>query len=335
VIDKITVLEGRNMSNFASGGDTTSGRPSARDSSATATTINPSDHFDAEIGARPHRFGGDNGDSTAAGDMASHGRSKAVGQTLRRRISRLHIASGAGTTDLIKIGCAFGALKVAYRVTAQMQGAPDIAIESMVSNKYRFAYCGVPKVATKSIRGALRAPEIGAFSVNRRLAELAADGSPYQSYYKFSFIRNPWSRVVSCYRDKIQILRPTAIGKLSILAKHPGLSPGLPFDAFIQWLCSAEGGDQCADRHWISQHKFVTDAIGRVICDFVGKLENIEAHFQAVCDAIRMPPIKLPHGNRSNYDKDPYSYRDFYTSRTRKLIGQRYERDVELFKYIF
>ncbi|MGE0118043.1 MAG: sulfotransferase family 2 domain-containing protein [Dongiaceae bacterium] len=260
------------------------------------------------------------------------------GRALRKRISRYHIAEGDGPIDRIKIGCAFGTLKAAYWITALVQDRrkADLDFPSIVSNKYRFAFCGIPKVATKSIRAALlRSPEIAAFTVNRGAVALAAEGDPYRHHYRFSFVRNPWSRVVSCYRDKILIQRSTVIGKIAIIADHPGLSPSLPFDAFVEWLCSEEGSDRCADRHWMSQHKFLMDAAGSIVCDFVGRLENIETDFKTVCDAVCLPPIKLPHGNRSTDGQGPYGYRDIYNDRTRKLVGQRYERDVDAFKYVF
>jgi hypothetical protein len=259
------------------------------------------------------------------------------GHRLRRRIYRYRIASGDGPIDRIKIGCAFGVLKAANWVDALVQERRGhLATTCIVSDKYRFVFCGIPKVGTRSFREALASPEIAAFRVARgRTALLAADGdSPYQFHYKFSFVRNPWSRTVSCYRDKVQILQPTTIGKLSIIAKHPGLCPGLPFDAFVEWLCSPEGSDRFADLHWMSQYKFITTDAGRIICDFVGRLESIEADLKTVCDAVGLPAIKLAHYHRSNYE-DMCSYRDYYNDLTRKLIEQRYECDVEMFKYVF
>jgi hypothetical protein len=196
---------------------------------------------------------------------------------MRRRVSRYRIASADGPIDRIKIGCVFGIIKGAYWFTAAAQGRKaDLAFASIVSDKHQFAFCGVPKVATKSIRAALlRTPEIAAFAVDRNAAALAAEDSPYRFYHRFSFVRNPWSRVVSCYCQKIMIQPETVVGQLSIIAKHPGLFPGLPFDDFVDWLCSEEGSDQCADRHWMSQHIVLADGDGSIVCDFVGRLENL------------------------------------------------------------
>jgi chondroitin 4-sulfotransferase 11 len=256
---------------------------------------------------------------------------------MRRRVSRYRIASADGPIDRIKIGCVFGIIKGAYWFTAAAQGRKaDLAFASIVSDKHQFAFCGVPKVATKSIRAALlRTPEIAAFAVDRNAAALAAEDSPYRFYHRFSFVRNPWSRVVSCYCQKIMIQPETVVGQLSIIAKHPGLFPGLPFDDFVDWLCSEEGSDQCADRHWMSQHIVLADGDGSIVCDFVSRLENLEVDFKTVCEELRLPPIKLPHGNRSRYYQGLHSYRELYNERTRKLIGRRYERDVDTFKYTF
>jgi hypothetical protein len=125
-------------------------------------------------------------------------RTMASGLSMRRRVSRCRIASADGPIGRIKIGCVFGILKGAYWITAAAQGRKaDLAFASIVSDKYQFAFCGVPKVATKSIRAALlRTPEIAAFAVDRNAAALAAEDSPYRFHHRFSFVRNPWSRVV-------------------------------------------------------------------------------------------------------------------------------------------
>ena len=255
--------------------------------------------------------------------------------TLRRRVSRYYVATGSGPVDRIKIDCVFGALKAAYWVAGIRRGGgpADLAVPSVASDNFRILFCGIPKVASRSISTMLfGSPAIAAFPVHRHLAMLAAEGGPYRSHFKFSFVRNPWSRIASCYCDKILILQSTGVGKLSIMAKHPGLFPGMAFDAFVDWLCSA-GGDQCADRHWMSQHKFVSDDNGRVVCDFVGKLENMESDFKTVRDATNLPPLTLPHSHRSRCLQ--LDYRDLYNDRTRTLIGRRYELDVDTFKYVF
>jgi hypothetical protein len=255
----------------------------------------------------------------------------AGGLTMRRRISRCCIASGNGPFDRAKISCAFAVIKAVYGISGgATRPIPDLGTPAVVSDKYRFAFCGIPKVGTKSVSAALfSSPEVATFFIDR--CAIAA-GAPYKLHYKFSFVRNPWSRVVSCYRDKIQILRPTPLGKLSIMARHRGLAPDLSFDDFVQWLCSPEGSDQYADRHWMSQHKFVCNDSGCIFCDFIGRLEDIESDFQAVCRTIGLPSLVLPHRNRS---RQAYRYRDLYNERTMKLVGQRYARDIEMFGYRF
>jgi len=253
---------------------------------------------------------------------------------MRRRLSRCNVASGNGPIDRVKIGCAFAVLKAVHEMAGRADHpTQDLGTPAVVSDKHRFAFCGIPKVGTKSVSAALfGSPEVAAFFVDRRAVAPAATNGQYERHFKFSFVRNPWSRVVSCYCDKIQILRPTPIGKLSIMAKHRGLAPDLSFEAFVQWLCSSEGNDQCADRHWMSQHRFVCDNRGRVFCDFIGRLESIETDFQQVCRALGLPSLMLPHSNRS---RQAHRYRDLYNERTRKLVSERYARDIEIFGYEF
>jgi sulfotransferase famil protein len=256
--------------------------------------------------------------------------------TLRRNIGRYRIVAGDGLIDRAVIGGAFQALKLAGRlgVLPARTATADLELDPIVSDKYRFAFLGIAKVATKSVGHALlRAADLDAHLIGQRSASAVAQDECYAGYFKFSIVRNPWSRAASCYYDKIRL--PNTVNKVTFLAKRPGLSPDMPFDRFIEWLCSEDGADAYADRHWVSQYRIISDSHGRIVCDFIGRLENIGVDFRTICDAIAIPPIEVPHRHKSRYDQALRNYRDLYNDNTRNLIGRRYERDLDAFKYVF
>ena len=106
------------------------------------------------------------------------------------------------------------------------------------------------------------------------------------------------------------------------------------------------------------QHEFIYDGAGRLIADFVGRYESLQADFEIVCQRIGIPPGPLPHENRSmdapriQSLKDVKkrirhwlwtlrptnvhpNYTDYYDDDSRAFVAERYRKDIELFGYVF
>lgn len=142
------------------------------------------------------------------------------------------------------------------------------------------------------------------------------DEEIWNSYYKFAFVRNVWARQVSWYNMCIE--RPTT--PFMRLVKREARN----FEEYLnlsQWR---------AERTKVNQADYVTDAAGNLIIDFVGRFERITQDFQKICSHFQVD-LKLPHMNRSK----PVDYRTYYTDRTRKLVADRFARDIEMFGYSF
>ena len=219
----------------------------------------------------------------------------------------------------------------------------NLKSEKIFSNQHKFIYISVPKAATRSIINALYEEpefELGSIKSSDQLVKVFSD-KKYINYYKFCFIRNPWSRVVSCYLDKIKNTKNH--DQKSIVDMYRGIKRGLNFSNFVEFLISKEGSDKYADRHWLSQHKFITDKNGELLVDFMGKVENLENDWRQVCQKIGLPEVNLPVLNtrqgwkpeETKFIKDQYYYQEFYNKDTKEKIGERYKKDIELFDYKF
>jgi hypothetical protein len=154
--------------------------------------------------------------------------------------------------------------------------------------------------------------------------------------YAFAFVRNPWDRLVSCWRDKIggEVREFTGMAPRGVawcLASYDVFHAGMPFEAFVRAV--AEIPDDDADEHFRSQHCNLVNARGDLAVDFVGRYEALEADFRGVAETIGLPPdVTLPCLQANPVAVD---HAAFYTAQTRDLVATRYARDVALFGYAF
>ena len=136
----------------------------------------------------------------------------------------------------------------------------------------------------------------------------------FDEYFKFAFVRNPWSWLVSLY---------FRFGTTESHRHHKYVSK-MSFGEFIDWEIARN------KRH---QHLFVCDKRGEVIVDFIGKLENLHADILRACAHIGVDPQleTLPRvGARKHKD-----YHDYYDDAIRAKVAAHWARDIELFGYDF
>lgn len=154
------------------------------------------------------------------------------------------------------------------------------------------------------------------FEEVRKIApEVSAGG-----YFSFAFVRNPWDRMVSLYNN--------LDGNLVRTAKGEGLE--------LQGLSFAEFLERTKDRfhaHLRPQCEFICAKGGSPQVDFLGRFESLEEDFDKICHHLGVN-VHLPWHNKAA-GKPRDCYRDYYCSRTRDIIEERYRKDIELFGYRF
>tara|TARA_R110002167_G_scaffold366019_1_gene592663 strand:+ start:205 stop:807 length:603 start_codon:yes stop_codon:yes gene_type:complete len=196
-----------------------------------------------------------------------------------------------------------------------------------ISHKHKFIFLAVPKTGSTTIRRCLDSysdihsindPE-GPLHWHARPPELKEYFEEqhwnWDEYFKFTFVRNPWSRAVSMYVFRGR----KTINEISIA--FPGLG---------QWIvdCSPENF-----RKYLKHKPYTT---GRQMiyvngCDFVGKIENLQQDFNTVCDKVGIPQQQVPHKNKTKHKH----YTEFYDNETRELVAEKYAEEIEYFGYKF
>lgn len=208
----------------------------------------------------------------------------------------------------------------------------DIFAEKLISNSQGYLYIANPKVATRSIIEYLKKFDGENISVQHAsLQKILSVNECYADFYWFSFVRNPWARTYSCWLDKIT--NQHKFCDITIISRYKGLYPDMPFELFVEWLCTKEGQDNFADRHWMSQHELLGGDRHIDKINFVGKIENLNEDFSIVSSEIKVGSNKLPAVNINQ--KDPFGYRTKYNEKTKSLIEQRYSQDIAHFNYEF
>ncbi len=222
---------------------------------------------------------------------------------------------------------------------------PEIAV---LLEHYDAVYVEIPKVACTSLKVAL-APLVGVdlevSGGNPHVVDFPsppeASGSDgdrlYPGIYAFSFVRNPWDRLLSCYRDKIGgevdgftnfTVRP---GVADCLAGFDAFFANMSFEEFVKAVASIP--DCAADGHFRSQSTFLMTEPGRVGVDFVGRYENLQSDFRYVSQKIGLPAgVGLP---RLQAARNTANYVDYYTLETRIIVSDRFREDIETFAYHF
>ncbi|WP_375239946.1 sulfotransferase family 2 domain-containing protein [Aurantibacter sp.] len=143
----------------------------------------------------------------------------------------------------------------------------------------------------------------------------------WNSYYKFTIVRNPWDRAYSDYQWIMKDTGKRDSFKNFILKKGK----------FSKVLNDVSVKEYRGD-HLLNQTDFF-DSKGEFKLDFVGRFENLKTDFSRVLKALNISEEFSNHEKKSVKKMSHYS--DFYTSSYQKLVLDRYQNDVEHLDYAF
>lgn len=149
-------------------------------------------------------------------------------------------------------------------------------------------------------------------------------------YWTFGFVRNPWARMVSWW---------SMIQEVKVRAEDPVRLAGKRLETNDLWRTAAtypdfetfvvRGTTEFAQLR-APQLTALTTRGRRA--DFIGRQETFDADVRAVLARFNLPiPDETPRRNVSQHRP----YRDYYTPKTRDLVGELFARDCEAFRYTF
>lgn len=245
----------------------------------------------------------------------------------------------------------------------------------MISHSKKFIYVHIPKVAGTSIAGSSKtATKLGEYAFKQPKKEYSISNLPFhpddknkfnppsahmrvsdyvkyghvtetefETYFKFTFVRNPWARIVSEYKYR---------GHLNHYSFKEFIFKHMPSPSWTDEYC-----------HVIPQYDFLYNDKGNLLIDFVGRFENLQEDYDKVCQFLDIPKHAILHENKSsgllqrdnNWEiiarntlryiqgilngqrkANTFSnYTEYYDSASREFIAKLYQNDIECFNYKF
>lgn len=216
-----------------------------------------------------------------------------------------------------------------------------------ISLQHNYIFVETPKVCCSTIKLNLQRLETGLidFSWPQEMDLHNRDFSPLHkpsqvldfdfllskgSFYLFCFVRNPYTRLLSCYLDKIVGNSPPKIAILKILGKDPGdISAEISFQEFVGAVSSQSIQDM--NPHWRPQ--FYQTFQDTLTYDFIGSYENFSSDFNTVINRIS-PEVIGPTGIETRHRTAADSKVSMYYSRAMVAqVNRIYEADFNYFGY--
>lgn len=189
-------------------------------------------------------------------------------------------------------------------------------------DKQKAIFVHIPKTAGMSIVQSLFKATGGHRSALFLRQVFASD---FDSYFKFTFVRNPWDRLYSAYR----FLEKGGVNQhdKKVFEKHLKQC-----DSFKDFVLNHLSKKQVLDIiHFQPQSKFLLDESMNIMVDFIGRYESLEKDFLYVTHQLNVT-ASLPHINKTTGKID---YRSVYTDEMKEKVAEVYQDDIKIFNYTF
>ena len=178
---------------------------------------------------------------------------------------------------------------------------------------YKCVFVHIPKCGGTSIEGALK--------INASHEPIKNYQGP-DDYFKFTFVRNPWDRIYSCFEQKVR----SKGGNCSDYLNH--FPRNMSFREWVKTITLPR--NILKDRHFAPMHTLMINKSFDSM-DFIGHIENFNNDIRFVCDKIGISHLRVPHKNKTKHKH----YTEYYDDETRQIVAEKYAKDIEAFGYEF
>tara|TARA_R100000008_G_C3527223_1_gene137244 strand:+ start:8 stop:754 length:747 start_codon:yes stop_codon:yes gene_type:complete len=241
------------------------------------------------------------------------------------------------------------------------------------SHKYKLVFFHIPKCAGVSVRRAIgidkKSHNFPFKNVSTGLAidvRAQTDDEIYNSYHKFSIVRNPYERMVSLYNFRKQ---GNDLYTYNDMPESPVGPDGKEW-GFNKWILSPEmkGTDEMGQRRMISMSYFnaywyfkdkkmgyigrnylrthleflnQVDILsnpftgGRLMADTILRQENLEDEWNEMFKSLGYKAPNIKKHNTSKHTKKRTHYSHYYNDEAYEFVTKLFKKDLKFFGYEF
>ncbi|MGE0078926.1 MAG: sulfotransferase family 2 domain-containing protein [Bacteroidales bacterium] len=163
------------------------------------------------------------------------------------------------------------------------------------------------------------------------------DTDVWNSYFKFTVVRNPWDQVVSrfCWEKSFIVFKIKR--NISKIKENPfklELYSRLTIRLLeLVRLRSFSNFLKNFNKEWTNT-RFYFDINGNAICDYYIRYENLQSDFDSVCSRLKINSERLLR-LKSKTRNHTLHYSSYYNDRDRALVADLFKKEIEYFGYEF
>lgn len=225
----------------------------------------------------------------------------------------------------------------------------DFLYSVNISIVHRYIYVETPKVGCSTLKSLLIRAELDddlkfrdLYAIHDRARSpllnprQVGDFSNFirKDPFKFCFVRNPYSRLLSSYLDIIANPDPRRDKIVQRLANQSRIGSGLRADtfAFSEFVEAViQQPVELMDAHWRMQYYQTFQESFRY--DFIGRFEHFADDVRLVCDKIGIDFTRWYRREAQHATDADNRLDEFYDQRLRDLVHSKFRLDFEHFGY--
>jgi hypothetical protein len=143
--------------------------------------------------------------------------------------------------------------------------------------------------------------------------------------FKFTFVRNPYSRTLSAYLDKVGRKRHQGRRFIAWAEKHDQPTSFLGFCRYL------EAGGLFLDMHWAPQVEILCLPLGKF--DFIGKVEELDQGLKIILDKLFRSTAREPAPRAGNNTHATEKVHQSYDEETFRIVSRLFAADFDQLGY--